>query len=78
MNDDGKTRLPIVCRKLRTKMSFGSLDAVHADWREGTSTTAVFWCLKTMESWGTDDQPAHARTCRDGRSCFEPPDDAMA
>ena len=28
-------------------------EGLRADWREGTSSTAVFWCLRTMETWGT-------------------------
>ena len=75
MSDDGdRKRLPIVCRKLRTKTDFGTLEGLTADWREGTSSTAVFWCLRTMETWGTDQRPAHARSCREGRACFEAPD----
>ncbi len=70
MNDD-KLRLPVVCRKLRTKVAFGSPAPGGQDWRLGTSTTAVYWCLRTMETWGTDGALAHPRTCRPGRSCFE-------
>jgi hypothetical protein len=70
-------KLPIVvCRKLRTKQSFGSLAPGHVDWREGESTTDVFWCLKTMETWGPDDTFAHAKACKEGRACFESPDDS--
>jgi hypothetical protein len=71
--DDDKARrqLPIVCRKLRTKMAFGTLEGLGTDWREGASTTAVYWCLRTMETWGTDQRPAHALDCREGRRCFE-------
>jgi hypothetical protein len=76
MSDGERKRLPIVCRKLRTKTAFGTLEGLTADWREGASSTAVFWCLRTMEPWGTDQRPAHARSCREGRACFEAPDAA--
>jgi len=61
-----------VCRLLRTKNAFGSyeLDADTAPWQAGESTTAVFWCLKTMQTAGPDDDFAHATTCRAGRSCY--------
>lgn len=72
MKDDGER--PVVCRHLRTKMAFGSLSGAAADWREGESTTAVYWCLCTMESAGPDDDFAHARKCRAGRRCFAGPD----
>jgi hypothetical protein len=73
---DTRMHLPVVCRKLRTKMGFGTLEGALHDWREGASSTAVFWCLRTMETWGTDDRPAHATECRAGRGCFEAPDGA--
>ena len=65
--------LPIVCRKLRTKQAFGSFTDETVDWRTGEAGTDVFWCLKTMETWGTDDQVAHPHDCVRGRSCFEAP-----
>ncbi len=71
--------LPVVpavtlCRKLRTKTAFGTLEGLARHWREGASSTAVYWCLRTMEPWGLDQRPAHAAECRAGRLCFEPPD----
>jgi hypothetical protein len=63
---------PVVCRKLRTKMSFGSLEGVR-DWRHGESTTAVYWCLSTMETAGPDDGYAHPHGCRAGRACYIAP-----
>lgn len=71
---DERIRLPVVCRKLRTKTGFGTLEGLAYDWRQGVSSTAVFWCLRTMETWGTDQRPAHAGTCRQGRACFAAPD----
>ena len=63
---------PELCGKLRTKMAFGSLSGTR-DWRHGDSTTAVYWCLRTMETWGTDERLAHPHACVRGRSCFAPP-----
>jgi hypothetical protein len=65
---------PVVCRKLRTKVAFGSPHPGLRDWRHGDSTTAVYWCLATMETAGPDDGYAHAHGCRAGRSCYVPPD----
>jgi hypothetical protein len=73
-----------VCTMLRTKTAFGSYmletdddDSASAGgtgvgWRDGSSTTAAYWCLRTMETCGPDDSPAHGRTCRSdaGRRCF--------
>jgi hypothetical protein len=69
MNDD----TPIVCRKLRTKVAFGSPAPGVRDWRHGDSTTAVYWCLRTMECAGPDDALAHPHCCGTHRACFVAP-----
>jgi hypothetical protein len=73
---------PQVCRMLRTKTAFGSYMLETDDagddqpsWQDGNSTTAVFWCLKTMDACGPDDDLAHAKSCRAGRECFRPDED---
>jgi hypothetical protein len=67
-------RLPLlVCRKLRTKTAFGSMQPGAPDWRTGDATTAVYWCLKTMETAGIDGGYAHPHACGAGRECFEGP-----
>ena len=68
--------LPVVCRKLRTKMAFGSLEG-PIDWRHGESTVAAYWCLRTMESAGPDDGFAHPHHCQSGRDCFAAPAGAI-
>jgi hypothetical protein len=55
---------------LRTKTAFGSYGPEAYAWDSGESTTAVFWCLGTMETAGPDDHYAHPTTCRSGRSCY--------
>jgi hypothetical protein len=72
--------VPVVCRMLRTKTAFGSYESYDTDggpppWQTGESTTAVFWCLKTMDTAGPDDGFAHPSTCVSGRSCYRPDDD---
>jgi len=63
---------PTICNLLRTKTAFGGyqLDDQPANWQSGESTTAVFWCLRTMGSAGPDEGFAHPSVCRAGRSCF--------
>lgn len=84
MNDGPKLPLapadapPVVCRKLRTKVSFGSPAPPLRDWRHGASSTAVYWCLATMESAGPDDGLAHPHQCDVARGCFVPPADYVA
>jgi len=64
--------LPVVCRMLRTKTFFGTYTSTGEDWRTGDSTTAVYWCLDTMETAGPDDRLAHPHGCCAGRDCFKP------
>jgi hypothetical protein len=63
--------LPKVCRLLRTKTAF-AVGAAGALWKLGESSTAVYWCLGTMESFGPDDGYCHPHQCGRGRACFEP------
>ncbi|HEX8474818.1 MAG TPA: hypothetical protein VF666_12370 [Pyrinomonadaceae bacterium] len=62
---------PKVCRMLRTKTAFGSFVGNMYAWQSGRSTTAVYWCLKTMETAGPDDGYTHPHNCCQGRQCFE-------
>ena len=63
---DSSTR----CARLRTKGMYLPPNEL-ADGRtpEGSST-AVFWCLKTMKMTGPDDGPVAPEVCLEGRSCF--------
>jgi hypothetical protein len=70
-------KLPSVCRLLRTKTAFGT-DERGAMWKLGDSTTAVYWCLATMESFGADDNYCHPHSCVAGRACYQPGDDDEA
>ena len=61
-----------VCRMLRTKTAFGLPSGdENGSWEDGTSTTAVYWCLSTMQTAGPDDDYAHPSSCRDGRTCYQ-------
>jgi hypothetical protein len=61
-----------VCSMLRTKTAFGGyiIDGDETQWQDGESSTAVYWCLKTMDTAGPDDEFAHPDLCRAGRSCY--------
>jgi hypothetical protein len=70
---DNDNVLSPVCAMLRTKTAYGSytlVDGDDSDWHEGTSSTAVFWCLKTMDMAGPDDGFVHPECCRANRVCY--------
>lgn len=60
---------------LRTKTAFGSYGPDAEPWDTGESTTAVYWCLMTMQTAGPDEQFCHPATCRAGRACYQPDDE---
>ncbi|HEV8699823.1 MAG TPA: hypothetical protein VGV60_00965 [Candidatus Polarisedimenticolia bacterium] len=65
--------LPGLCRHLRTKRYYyGSTDEVLEV--AELSTTAQFWCLRTMRVVGPDEGYVTVVSCRAGRSCCEPPE----
>ena len=61
------------CRHLRTKMMF-VVNEWEARASEYPSTTAAYWCLKTMAAAGPDDGVSDLDACRRGRSCYQPQD----
>lgn len=70
----GADELPHVCSRLRTKTAFGTLVG-HHPWQFGGSSTAVYWCLKTMGTVGPDEALAHPHDCCAGRPCFKSRED---
>ena len=61
-----------VCAMLRTKTAVGGyvLEDDDTQWHEGASSTAVYWCLKTMDMAGPDDGFVHPHSCRSDRACY--------
>ncbi len=61
------------CRQLRTKMMH-----VTSDWKahsaDHPTSSASYWCLKTMGPVGPDDRPCHLADCRSSRGCYEAAD----
>ena len=64
---------PVICRMLRSKTGYGTMEGGDYPWLLLDSSTANSWCLRTMEPSGPDDDLAHSSACRAGRVCFEPP-----
>ncbi|HET6437956.1 MAG TPA: hypothetical protein VFG59_07840 [Anaeromyxobacter sp.] len=61
---------PLACAWLRARGAYGrELDGTP--WTCGDSTVDGYWCLRTMEPTGPDDQLVHAHRCRPARRCFE-------
>ena len=61
---------PLLCRHLRTKTWYVPDSYAERDVSQ-SSSTAQYWCLKTMRSDGPDGALALAEDCVEGRGCFE-------
>jgi hypothetical protein len=61
---------PLLCRHLRTKTWYVPDSYAERDVSR-SSSTAQYWCLKTMRSDGPDGALALAEDCVGGRGCFE-------
>jgi hypothetical protein len=69
--EDGTRRPdPLLCRYLRTKTWYVPDSYAERDVSR-SSSTAQYWCLKTMRSDGPDGALALAEDCVEGRGCFE-------
>ena len=74
MSDIHQKPVPVVCRSLRTKEAFVETNEGDAPWQAGLSTTAVYWCLRTMETAGPDGCEARPSCCGAARVCYRPTD----
>lgn len=64
----------LVCRKLRSKLAFAAVESSegeHVSALDALNSTAVFWCLSTMECAGPDGGFAHQSVCRSDRGCYQ-------
>jgi hypothetical protein len=62
---------PLLCRHLRTKTWYVPDSYTGRDISR-SSSTAQYWCLKTMRPDGPDGALASPEDCTDERACFEP------
>ncbi len=62
---------PFLCRHLRTKTWYVPDSYTERDLSR-SSSTAQYWCLKTMRPDGPDGALALPEDCTDERACFEP------
>ena len=61
-----------VCKCLRTKKMFvPGHEAEALTEQTELGAEAFYWCNRTLSEIGSDDRPAHLRTCIPGRRCFE-------
>ena len=60
------------CRHLRSKGMYVYSDGIAGEPSDGVDNS-IYWCLKTLKSFGPDDSYVDGCECRaPGRSCYEP------
>ncbi len=65
-----KTSTP--CRHLRSKGMYVYTDGYDPN-AHGDYDNTIYWCLKSMKSFGPDDEQVDREYCCDSsRSCYEP------
>lgn len=68
-SDDSPAVVP--CRHLRSKGMYVYTDGSQRD--QGDYDNTVYWCLRSMKSFGPDDDMVDREACCDAsRTCYEP------
>jgi hypothetical protein len=77
MDNSEPQDLPVVqapalpCRHLRSKGMYVYTDGLASESLDEDDST-IYWCFKSMKSFGPDDEMVGGRECRDpSRSCYE-------
>lgn len=72
MADPTSNALPVVpCRHLRSKGMYIYTDG--QDHSHDQYDNTIYWCLRSMKSFGPDDDQVDRESCCDGgRTCHEP------
>jgi hypothetical protein len=70
MNDPPPVKLQKACAHIRHKLMYSEKSHAVRGMVDDSSDTTVFFCIKTFDGLGPDDQPVSPGDCAPGRSCF--------
>jgi hypothetical protein len=62
--------LKVTCLHLRHKLMYCDRRHDLPGMVDDSSSTRVFFCVKTQDSLGPDDAPVHPGDCKAGRACY--------
>lgn len=67
---DRPVHLEITCMNLRHKLMY--VDARHSQrgMTDDSSETRIFWCKKTQDALGPDNEAVNPKCCTDSRACY--------
>ncbi len=58
------------CLKLRSKQDYYTVEEPSDNDSDSAPTPRVYWCLRTMQPIGPDDEPVNLQACQPGRGCY--------
>ncbi len=70
MNEQDPVKLEKCCAHIRHKLMYSEQSHMARGMVDDSSDTRVFFCIKTFEGLGPDDQPVSPGACAPGRSCY--------
>lgn len=68
--EERPVRLTASCLHIRHKLMYCDERHDAPGMVDDSSSTRVFFCIKTQESLGPDGVAVHPEDCREGRGCF--------
>ena len=72
IDDAGPVTLRASCLHIRHKLMYSDERHAVRGMVDDSSDTRVFFCARTFEGLGPDQEPVAPRACVPGRSCFCP------
>jgi hypothetical protein len=70
MPDFRPVELNVTCLNLRHKLMYVDDRQKLPGMVDAESSTRIYFCTRTQEQLGPDDEPVNPRQCCDGRACF--------
>jgi hypothetical protein len=67
---DRPVKLRVTCMHIRHKLRYVDERHTQRGLVDVNSDTRIFWCAKTQEALGPDDQPVGPAECSNGRGCY--------
>ena len=62
--------LTLSCMNMRHKLMYCDERHAVAGTVDATSSTRVFFCIRTCDGLGPDEKPVHPTDCHAGRGCY--------
>jgi hypothetical protein len=72
MSETPPVKLQPACAHIRHKLMYSETSHAVRGMVDDSSDTRVFFCVRTFEALGPDDQPVSPDRCAPGRSCYCP------